>query len=387
MEQENQQEYELWLSEIQSLEDEIMPLLEELSRKMPEIYREYANIVRETVGTALSIIKISPKHSNNIQLAAEIGARTLEAYGAWKAVREHNRLLDKYMGIKHNYAQVNREKINNAHSKAYRILDSSKRRFETYCATQYDLTNENEETIERISNLLLRNLVLYRTHLFLYDVTVYLKAELSAWMRQEQTSVLPRPDYFNVNQQILKQLFGRNTFKALESAGDSLGVLTGAQILLLSDPQFSVFALKDTICKIKYEHTSFPVGILLSKNPGLPYYTSHMEPLIEKMTDVADGLVYFYAFLAFVAVVCLLIWYVPGIWWERVIIGVIASVGIFRITKKSTMNIRIAHVTQTMDHVAQVDERVESYCGKVQTPQVDYTRKNALVSSFKTFFN
>lgn len=387
MEQEDQKEYELWLLEIQSLEEEIMPQLKELSLKMPEIYREYANIVRESVGTALSIVKINSKHSNNIQLAAEIGARTLEAYGAWKAVREHNRLLDKYMSIKQDYARINSDKINNAHSKAYRMLNSYKQRFDAYCANEYDLRDKDEETIGRVSNILLRNLVLYRTNLFLYDVTVYLKAEFSAWMKHEQTSVIPRPDYFNVNQQILKQLFGRNTFKALEIAGDSSGVLTGAQILLLSDPQFSVFALKDTICKIKYEHTSFPVGILLSKNPGLPYYTSHMEPLIEKLTDAADGLVYLYAFLALVAVVCLLIWYVPGIWWERVIFGVIACVGIFRITKKSAMNIKIVHVTQTMDHVAQVDDRVESYCGKVQTPQVDYTRKNALTSSLKALFN
>lgn len=384
---ETQQEYEVLLANIKDLEKQIIPQLEMLGKQIPEIYKGYANVVRESVNTALNILSLNEHTSNNIQLAAEIGARTMEAFGAWKAARQHNKMLDKFMSVKQSIAALNQSKIEKALNEADENLQRVKRLFTGYINMSYDLRGKDNETIHRISNLMLRQLVLYRTNYFLVEMCKYLKAEYKAWSNNQQTSSVPQTDYFIVNNQILKNLFGKNIFHALETAGDSDGQLTGAQIMLLADPQFSVFSLKDTICRIHYDQTSAPVRALLNNNPGFPYYMSQVNPMIEVMTDRSIHNIYIYSFIAFAAVVAICLWLIPGEWWSRTLIGIIASAAIWRIAAQNSKKIKIAYVTETLEQAAQVDDDIESYCGKVEVPQIDYTRKNALSESLKTFFN
>ena len=106
-----QREYEALLTNVKNIEAEIMPQLELLGKEIPEIYSEYARVVRETISTALSILSLSERTSNNLQLGAEIGARTIEAYGIWKAARKHNRMLDRFLETKRKIAQLNIDKI------------------------------------------------------------------------------------------------------------------------------------------------------------------------------------------------------------------------------------------------------------------------------------
>lgn len=383
----DRQEYEVLLANMKKIEAEIIPQLEMLGEQIPEIYKGYANVVRTTVDQTLRILSLKETTSNRLYLAAEIGARSVEAYGAWKAAREHNRLLDKFLTTKKKIAELNLSKIELALQESDKNLIGVNKRFDSYSQIQYDLTSENDDTIIRVSNLLLRQLILYRTNLFLSKMCRYLKAEYKAWSNGQQTSKVPQPDYYLVNGDILKGLFSKDIFRVLEEAGDSQGQLTGAQIMLLADPQLAVYALKDTIAKINYNNTSRPVGILLRNNPGLPYYLNEMQPLIEEINNDSIYNIYIYGICAFIAVVCLCIWWIPGAWWTRLIIGVIATAGIFRITSKNSLKLKVMHVTQTLESMAVVDDNIESYCGKVNVPEIDYTRKSAISAVLKSFFN
>lgn len=383
----DQQEYEVLLANVKNIEAEIMPQLEMLGKQIPEIYSGYANVVRTTVNEALKILSLKETTNGRIQLAAEIGARSLEAFGAWKAAREHNRMLDKFLTAKKRIADLNLSKIEIALKESEKNLIGVKKRFVSYSQIQYDLTSENNDTINRVSNLLLRQLVLYRTNLFLSNMCKYLKAEYKAWSNGQQTSKVAQPDYYLVNGEILKGLFTKDIFEVIEEAGDSQGQLKGSQIMLLSDPQLAVYALKDAIVKINYDNTSHPVGILLKNNPGLPYYLNQTEPLINEINKDSIYNIYLFAICAFIAVVCLCIWWIPGAWWTRLIIGIIATSGIYRITSKNSMKLKVMHITQTMESIAIVDDNIESYCGKVNLPEIDYTRKSAISAALKSFFN
>lgn len=384
---ENQQEYDLLLADVKKIEAEIMPQLEMLGKEIPEIYKGYANVVRATVNEALKILTLKESTAGRLQLAAEIGARTMEAYGVWKAAREHNRMLDKFLVTKKKIAELNLSKIERALIESDRTLQNVKKRFTTYAQIQYDLTIEDNDTITRISNLLLRQLVLYRTNLFLSKICKYLKAEYMAWNQGKQTSNVPQTDYYSVNRDILKSLFTSNLFEAIELAGDSEGRLTGAQIMLLADPQLAVYALKDTLAQINFTNASKPVNVLINNNPGLAYYVNQTVPLVKEIKKNSIYNIYLFALIAFATVVCLCIWFIPGVWWSRLIIGVVASSGIIRITTKNHLKLKVMHVTQTLESIAVTDDEIESYCGKVNLPNIDYKRKDALSLALKTILN
>lgn len=384
---ENQQEYEVLLNNLKAIEAQIMPKLEQLGEKIPEIYYGYADVVRITVNDALKILNMKESTSEKFQLAAEIGARTLEAYGVWKAAKEHNKMLDKVLMAKRTYAELNLSQIEKALAESDKNLIKVKKMFFTYSNIQYDLTNANLETIMRLSNILLRQLVLYRTNLFISKICRYLKAECRAWSQGIQTSDVPQTDYYIVNQEILRNLFSTNFFNALEIAGDSQGSLTGSQIMLLSDPQLAVYALKDTLAQINFDDASYAVRVLTYNNPGFSYYINQTVPLVKEIKNEAINNIYVIALIALIVVVCMCIWFIPGAWWGRLIIGIIASAAIIKITSKNYLKLKVMHVTQTMGNIAVVDDVIESYCGKVETQDIDYTRKDALTSALQTFFN
>lgn len=383
----DQQQYERLLANVKDLEAEIMPKLELLGKEIPEIYNGYAKLVRESVDNAIQILNLKETTSNRVMMAAEIGARTIEAYGAWKAAREHNQMLDKFLTAKRQFAALNYTQIKNALEKANSNLAGVKRLFNAYAKRQYDLSSEDETIINKVSNLILRHLVLYRTALFLATLCSYLKAECEAWSQNQQVSSMPRTDYYIINGKILNELFGDKIYEELEKAADSSGNLSGAQIMLLSDPQLSIYALKDTLCKINYNEASRPINTLIENNPSFPYYNERASSIVEKINDSSIYAIYLYALLSIAAVISLCIWFIPGVWWSRVIIGVIACSGIFRITSKNAIKIKVIHVDDSLAYIAKIDDEIESYCGKVQNnAEIDYERKDAILETLKTFF-
>lgn len=383
---ENLQEYEILLAEVKNLEAELMPQLEMLGKEIPEIYREYAKVVKETVSTALSLLNLNDKATSNIQLAAEFGVRTLNARGAWIAARKHNKMLDKYLETKKMIANLNFLKIEKVLSESLKLNVKIKKLFDTYCFQKYNLAGQNKETIDRVSNILIRQLNLYRTNLFMTRMCEYLKAEYLAWRNEKQTSNIEQIDYFIINKEILNQIYGENIFKSIESAGDSNGELTGADIMLLADPQLILFALKDSICKININEASEPVRFLLNGNPGINYYSEKIDPLIQKMTVFPGYKIMINGLLCFVIVICLCIFIIPDKMWAFNI-GLFSAIAINRIVKVNSKKAKIYHVTDTIEVAAQTDDKIESYCGKVNKTEIDYTRKDALSESLKAFFN
>lgn len=382
----NTNEYEILLAEVKKMEAEIIPHLEMLGKEIPEIYSEYAKVVKDTVNTTLSLLSLNETTSSNIQMAAEIGARTLEAYGSWQAARKHNKMLDKFLETKRRIANLNYEKIEKALSESANLNEKIKRGFDAYCNNKYNLAGENKETVFRLSNLIIRQLTLYRTNLFITRICAYLKAEYSAWRNNRQTSNTVRPDYFTVNDEILRKFLGKNIFEALEEAGDSQGELTGFQIMLLADPQFTLFALKDTICRINIEEASETVKFLLWYNPGLHYYSERVNPLIEQMDKNPIKKILINGLICLSIVICLCVFIIPDRPWAFNIF-IFSAIAIYRIIKVNSKKAMIYHVTNTMEMVAQTDDEIESYCGKVNKIEIDYTRKDALSESLKTFFN
>ena len=357
-------DYEILLSEVRNIEAQIMPQLEMLGREIPEIYGEYAKVVRETVNNTLSLLSLNEKTTSHIMLAAEIGARTLEAYGTWQAARKHNRMLDQFLVTKRKIANLNYVKIEKALFEALKLNEKIKKLFDAYSKNEYNLTGQNKETVDKLANLMIRQLTLYRTNLFITRLCEYLKLEYSAWQNNLQTSNKPQPDYFTVNEEIIHKVCGKNIFEALEKAADSQGELTGFQIMLLADPQITLYALKDTICRINIKAASDPVKFLLRHNPGLDYYTEKVYPLIEQMTDNPTRKILWNGLLCLGIVICLCVFFITERIWA-INTGILAAIAIYRIIKVNSKKAKIYHVTDTIETASQTDDEIESYCVKV----------------------
>lgn len=383
----NQKEYQQLFDTVKNLEAELIPQLDMLSREIPEIYKGYANVVKTSIAAAIDILNVSDSTAYKMNMAAEIGARTLEAFGAWKAVKEHNKMLDRFMATKKRIAELNMAKIEKMISEAQRSLIRTRNSFKKYSANEYNLCGENKEKIERVSNLVLKYLVLYRTNLFIYKLCEYLRAEYLSWRSDRQTSSQPRTDYYIVNELILNELFGKdNHFNAIEQAADSDGNLTGAQIMLLSDPQLTVYSLKDALVEIDFNMSSFPVKVLLTKNAGIMYYLDQVNPLLDRLLFDPERKIVRNAWIFVGVLVLICLFLIPDPLW-KMNFGVLGAIAIYRISKVNLKKVRITHVTNTMEAVSTTDESIESYCGKVMQPEIDYTRKDALSESLKAFFN
>lgn len=362
--------------ELKKIESEIMPQLEELQSKIPEIYSGYADIVRETVSQTINMLSLKSDTANKIALGAEIAARGLEAFGQWKAAKKHNELLDKFMRVKQEIARNNNVKITRLLPKVKRKLSNSARLFEKYAFTTYNCSSFNEAKTKQISSLNLRALNLYRTSLFLSELCEYLDVEYSSWMSGKQTSGFDIPDYYQVNGMILDKLFDEKPFEALERCADCSGDMNGAEIMLLADYQLSVYALKDTLCTISTEEASPAVRALMESNPGFSHYNQVAEGVINHISKTPDTAITIGWLISTIVIIALCIFYIPGTWWLRTIIGVAGVMAAYRICDKNSFKLKLQHCIQAEEIINETDDIIAAKCGMIKRQEIDYEHKS-----------
>ncbi|MBD5358803.1 MAG: hypothetical protein HDR88_17750 [Bacteroides sp.] len=372
--------------DIRRLEGEIMPQLNMLAEKMPEIYKGYASMVRQTLGYAISLMRPTAGTASKISIATEIGARSVEAFGAYKAATRHNRMLDKFLGIKHDIAVLNENKVTRLLPEVKRKLTSSKRLFEKMASNSYKLSGEQNDVIIRTSNLCLRVLTLYRTNLFLVNLCTYLQKEYAAWLEGKQISTMARPDYYMINGLILKQLFNKEGFSTLVNVTDGNGDMSGAELMLISDPQLAMLTMKNELCEFDTSAASSTVSVLLNANPAFKEYESITEGVKKHVKDVAEGGIIFLCAVIVVGIVVACIWFIPGEWWVRTLAGAAGIGATIRIGAHLSRKAKIKHVEEGEEIFENTDREIAAYCGKTVDTEIDYNRKSTGKAVARAFF-
>ena len=372
---------------LRNLENELMPQLEELDEKIPEIYSGYADLVRQTVSSALDIINFDGKSATRIAMGAEVFARGLAAFGQWKAAKKHNEMLDRILSVKKTIAGNNLNKIGRLRPEAERNNKRSEAMLMKYAVTDYDCSSANSEKLTRLSSIMLRALTLYRTSLFLLELSNYLKAEYNQWLTGKHTSGMEIPDYYTVNGIITKKLCGDNPYEVLERCADKSHNLNGAEIMLLSDYQLTLYALKDSLCTVELENASPAVRVLMGNNPGFKHYTNAVETVIGHVTKSPATWITIGWLATTVIVILLCIFYIPGSWWLRILIAVSGTIAAYKIFSKCGSKIMIAHCMQGAELMNNADETIEVHCGRIKRAEMDYERKNETTALISGFFN
>ena len=373
-------------NDLKRIEAEMLPQLDELQAKIPEIYNGYASLIRETVSSTLNYLSSDSRSASKIAIGAEIAARSLEAFGQWKAAKKHNELLDRHITLKKMIAQNNMAKISRLLTEARRKLDTSHRLLDKSATTNYSLADLDCDRTRRLSALTLRHLDLYRTNLFLVELAMYLDKEYRSWAAGRHTSGAEMPDYYAVNGLIMNQLFTEEPFKAIERCADSTGYLSGAEIMLLSDPQLSLYALKDSLCTISPENASPSVRVLITGNPGFHHYIAVTEEMVSHVGYDPDGGISFAFLLTVIAIIALCIFYLSGAWWLRTIICISGLSAAYKIFNKNYFKAKLHHCEKGRMIASDADDQIARRCGKIEQPSFDYERKNATTAFLSTFF-
>lgn len=382
-----EKELEQQLNILEEFEKSLMLQLDNLASKMPELYQGYANLVRETFAAAFDLISVSPEKSEKIGLAVEVLSRGIEAYGAYKAAKKHNEQLEKYLRIKQNYASLNKSKLERLKREIERKIPSSEKLFDHFINLEFDLSNKSEDLIIRQANLSLRYLTLYRTNRFLLDISKYLLKEFDAWSNGRQTSGEEKPDYYGVNTHLMEKLFGdESCFEILETICDQNECFSGADLLLLSDPQLCLYSLQNVICEIDIDAASPVVQVLMANNPGFQHYIDLTEDIKEHMTQDPSSKIWTTCTFAAIVTALLILFYFPSEgykWWVLII-----SIGaIFRIGHLNSKNAKIKHIIEGEQKSDEADANLLQLCGYVEVDEIDYERKNTTSELIKGFLN
>lgn len=367
------------------LEKQILPQLDELSEKIPELYKGYANLVRTIVSEVIKNASINNRNVAKINMAAEIAARGLQAYGFIKDAQKHNALLDKFMQTKQTIAYANISRNNKALAEAKTKLESSSKLMKKYATTCFKCKGVTEEILMRQAFIVLRVLNLYRTSLFLVYLSEYLNLEYSCWIDGNQTSGKALPDYYLTNEHIFNELFTGTPFRTIELCCDKRDNLTGAEIMLLSDYQLSLYALKDNVCTISVNAASPEVKTLMTNNSAFTDYKRILSPFVEYIKETPGNGLSLMFIITLIIIIALCIFYIPGSWWLRVIIGFSGFIASCKIYDKNEKKLQLSYCQKTEEIIDKINEEIELKCGRIRHSEFDYEKKDLLKIGVKGF--
>lgn len=388
----NQQTYtdtvqESLVQEMMQIEKLVEEQLSVLSKAMPEIYSGYANVIRETMDGVRRIIKLDDSSQNALNVAAEIAARCVESWGAWQTARKHNAMLAKLLTTKQQIASTNLQKIKYLIPKTRQLLTTTQNGFNAICHKEYMLASADDKTALAAASLCCRMLHIYRTNLFLKTLTEYLKKEYETWLRGEQTSDDEMPDYYAINEEILKSICSDKPFDELSSASESDGKLMGYQLMLLADPQLTAYILinEDGMYECNTKNAAPPVRAILYANKGLLTYKSYFSIINRFIEDNEMPFMSLTAFGAIIVLGWISFFFLDTSFWSQFLLFVSSGASVYKIFSTNRNKYQESYCHELVALAEEKESQVRIYCGKVELPEIDYQEKSGIKEAAKGF--
>lgn len=373
-------------SDLRKFESELLPQIDELAKALPEIYAGYASAVRNIVETTLKLV--NPKHQtkNRIALVVEVGTRSIQAYGEYKAAKEHNRLLQKYIAIKQEYATNNIEKVNKLLPKLKKSNSESAKLLNKCSEIEYQISQLDNRKITRIANIQLRALAIHRTNIYLLELCKYLCAEYKVWLSGMQNSDNDMPDYYLINKMLAEHIYGKNLLQAYSDAADETEILKGKQIMLLSDYQLSMMALGSQLCRVNLSAANPVVAKLITECGASEIYSQRAKAFANHIEKNPAKKVVYMGIIATLAIIFIAFFYLDNHDTYKWVLSVGGVAIVFRICINGYYKVLYSHVQEGIHLAESCDKAIETDCGKVNRPDIDYKERNALSAAINSFF-
>ena len=381
------QELNSFSQDLAQVEGQLIAQVDTLAAEIPEIYSGYASMVRTLVDSAMRMIKPNNRTANKVAIALEIGTRSIQAYGEYKAAKEHNRLLTKYMNVKKQIASNNLEKVTHLLPKAQRNAENTGRLLKKCSEQNYSLEQLDESRIRKVAALQIRALTMYRTNLYLLELAKYLKNEYGIWLTGKQRSEFDMPDYYLINSILANELYGKDLFNAYSDAADAENKLSGKQIMLLSDYQMTLMALGRELCKANMDDAHPCVRQLIEDCGAVNEYERITAPVREHAAFKPEWIIIVMGILAIAGIISIVLFYFEGSDVAKWLLAIAGSAAAVRICMKGMRNCKINYARQGEMLGENMDRDIQSMCGKVDRPDIDYNERGLLTSTIRGFFN
>ena len=374
------------VADMQQTEGTLLLQIDQLGKEIPEIYAGYASMVRTLVTSAMNLMKPGSKSTNRMAVALEIGTRSIQAFGEYKAAKEHNRLVQKYMNIKKTYAQNNLEKVSNLLPKVTINVSTAGRLFKKCSEVTYRLDDLDIDKMRRVASLQLKVLTMYRTNAYLFELCKYLKNEYGTWLNGLQKSEFDMPDYYLINSVIAKELFHSSLIDAYSEAADATQSITGKEIMLLSDYQLTFMALGQKACHIRLDDARPLIRTLIDESGAVEEYNSITKPYTDHIKSSPTGKIVSLGAIAVATIIAIAFFYLQGSIGEKCLLAAVGIGATLRICIKGNKKALIQYVHDGRILEEEADRKIESLCGKVERTDIDYNERNALSSAITGFF-
>ncbi|MDE6478802.1 MAG: hypothetical protein K2L45_00920 [Muribaculaceae bacterium] len=374
------------VADMQQTEGTLLLQIDQLAEEIPEIYAGYASMVRTLVTSAMDMMKPGSKVANKMAMALEIGARSIQAFGEYKAAKEHNRLVQKYMTVKKIYAQNNLEKVTAIMPKVTQNAATAGRLFKKCSEVTYRLADLDVDKMRRVASLQSKALTMYRTNAYLFELCKYLKNEYGTWLNGLQRSEFDIPDYYLINNIIAKELFPKPLIEAYSEAADAAQSIMGKEIMLLTDYQLTFMALGQKVCHIRLDDAQPLVRTLINDSGAVEEYNSITKPYTDHLKSSPTGKIVFLGIIAVAVIIAIAFLYFQGSIGEKFLLAAVGLGATLRICIKGNKKALIQYVQDGRILEDEADRQIESLCGKVERPDIDYNERNAITSAITGFF-
>lgn len=380
-----QEQFENCLAELKSIENVILPQLNDIAQKIDAKYKAYADMVRNLGNMTMSVAK-SDSSLNKIGTTTALLSRGIESYGAYKAAQKHNQKLDEMQALKQSIAAQKKKQISDWLPRISKNVEKSKH----FCEIQYSKTYPLDSVSSTLVSFQLKFLNLYRTNLYYENLAQWMLKEYSSWLNGQQTCGNPAPTLLDINVKLGKSLYGTNLYNYYQRVVESDKSILGKDISLIADPQLTLLALD--ACEVPVEinplNANPVISEILGKNEGIKYYR---ENVTEMCKSINNDPTYSWNCIALVfAIVFSLTLFLnreslsTGAFWTTLIIGGLCT---FRVWNRVRKKIYMTFLEGFTDLSNETDLSIMKMCGYIEQEEIDYEKKNAFSAAINQFIN
>ena len=240
------------LSEMNKIEKELLPMINEMAKKIDESYSAVAKTVIDVADIVVDYSDgvLSEKGRKNAMLIGVLAAAVIAGIGQWKANQKKREELDKLLVKKKEFANAHLHQVEQIIPKLVKNRELMRKLIEKVIAKpEYDTkTLMNNGFVDNVKDNACKTLALYRQALYYDKLVLYLQDEYHAWLNGEQKSTTPPVTLYDVNQQIAMDVFGsgddlKSELKRCLERTDTTNRVPCSDIVIMGDLNLCAYAM------------------------------------------------------------------------------------------------------------------------------------------------
>jgi len=240
------------LSEMKKIEEELLPMINEMAKKIDASYSSVAKTVSDIADIVVDYSDgiLSEKGRRNAMVIGFLASAVIEGIGKWKAEQKKKEELNRLLVKKKDFANAHLSQVEQIIPKLEKNRELMRKLVEKVIVKpKYDFnTLMNHDFVDNVKDNACKTLALYRQALYYDKLVFYLQDEYYAWLSGQQKSSTPPVTLYDVNQLIAKDVFGSDDDLKSElmlclERTDTANRIPCSDIVIMGDLNLCAFAM------------------------------------------------------------------------------------------------------------------------------------------------